>query len=92
MDRPANDVGRHFGAVHRLPEDVVDVAERSGADRNADRRAGIDHGRAAGHSVGGLHADRLHRRVADVLHDLGGDRVGLLCDRALERQREADLR
>ena len=74
MDRPALRGGdRAIRKVHRFAEDVHDPAERRGPDRHRDRRAGVDHRHAAAHAVGGLHRDRPHAVLPEVLLDLRDD-------------------
>ena len=62
------------------------------ADRHLDRRPGVDHLGAADQAVGGLHRDRAHDVVADVLLDLEGQRPGLLPQHDVDVQRKVDLR
>ena len=70
MNRPAlGRVDRAIGKVDRLAEDVHDAAERRGADRHRDRRAGVDRLHPALHAVGRLHRDRAHAVLAEVLLD-----------------------
>ena len=57
--------------VDRLAEHVPEAAERLLADRDADRRAGVDHVDAARQAVGGVHGDGADAVVAQVLLDLG---------------------
>jgi peptide chain release factor 1 len=72
VDRPPERVGRDVGAVvHRHAEHVEDAAERRGADRHRDRRAGVRHVHAADHRVGGRHRHRAHGVAPDVLLHLG---------------------
>ena len=59
--------------VERLAEGVPHVAEGHVADGHRDRVAGVDHRGAADEAVGGLHGDRAHHVVADVLGDLEGE-------------------
>src|SRR5206468_1475352 len=51
-------------------EQVEDAAERLLADRDGDRAAGVAHLGAALEAVGGVHGDRAHAVVAEVLLDL----------------------
>ena len=68
VDRPALASGRRrLLAVDGLAEDVPDAAERHLADRDRDRRAGVDDVDAAGEAVGRVHRDRAHAVVAEVL-------------------------
>src|SRR6185436_5349910 len=45
---------RPIRKVHGFTEHVQHAAERLGANRNGDWRAGVDHAHAAGHAVSGL--------------------------------------
>ena len=72
------------GFVDGLADDVDDAAERAGADRNPDRRAGIGDFLAADQTFGGVHRDGAHGGFAEMLGDfehqavaavLGFDRV-----------------
>ena len=62
------------------------------ADRHLDRRAGIGHLGAPDQAVGGLHRDRAHDVVADVLLDLERQRPGLVLKHDVHVQRVVDLR
>ena len=55
------------GFVDRLADHVHDAAERSGADRNHDRRAGVGDFLAAHQAFGGVHGDGAHRVFAQML-------------------------
>ena len=70
--------------VDRLADDVDDAAERAGADRHHDRRAGVGDFLAAHQALGGVHRDGAHGGFAEMLRDfehqavaavLGFDRV-----------------
>jgi len=61
------------GDVERLPEHVEHVAEDAVPDRHLQAVTQVAHLRAAAKAVGGLHADRAHPVVADLLGDLGDD-------------------
>ena len=77
VDRPALDaVGGRGLVVDRLADHVPDAAERLLADRNRDRPAEIDDVEAAREPVGGVHGDRAHAVVPQVLLHLGDDRRG----------------
>jgi hypothetical protein len=67
------------------------VAQGRLPNRDRDGRARVLDLRTPHEPVDGLEADRLHRRVTDVLRDLGRDDVGLALERALNLEREADL-
>ncbi len=67
MDRPALVVVDVAAVVDRLAEQVEDPAEGALADRDRDRPAGVDHLVAALEAVGGVHRDRAHAVVAEVL-------------------------
>ena len=90
VDRPAV-VGLHVAAlVDRLAEQVEDAAERGPPDRHRDRAAGVAHLRAAREAVGGVHRDRAHAVVAEVLlhledEDAGVVLVALVLELDLER-------
>jgi hypothetical protein len=71
VDRPTL-LGFHlFALVDDVAEDVEDAAESGVADGNADRRARVLHVHAAGKPVRGVHGDRAHAIVAEMLLDLG---------------------
>ena len=70
MPRRSTSVGQRLAEVDRLAEQVEDAPERHLADRDRDRPAGVDHLGAAGEPVGGVHRDRAHAVVAEVLLDL----------------------
>jgi hypothetical protein len=55
------------GFVDRLADDVHDAAERAGADRHRDRRAGVGDRLTADQAVGGVHGDGAHGVLAEVL-------------------------
>jgi hypothetical protein len=74
MDRPPLlRLHRAIRIVHRLAEHVQHAAERLGAHRHRDRRAGVDDLHPAGHAVGGLHGHGAHAILTEVLLDLGDD-------------------
>ena len=56
--------------VDRVAEQVEDPAQGRVADRDRDRRAGVDHLVAALQAVGRVHRHRAHAVVAEVLLDL----------------------
>ena len=56
-----------LAVVDRVAEHVPEAAERLLADRDGDRRAGVDHVDAARDAVGGVHRDRADAVVAEVL-------------------------
>ena len=58
------------GLVDRLADDVDDAAERLGADRHRDRRAGVGHLLAAHQAFGGVHGDGADGVLAEMLRDL----------------------
>ena len=58
------------GLVHRLADHVHDAAERLVADGHRDRLAGVGHFLAAHQALGGVHGDRAHGVLAQVLGDL----------------------
>ena len=71
VDRASLDViGKVLTEVDQLTEQVEDAPERHLADGNGDRGAGVDHLGTAGQAVGGVHRDRAHAVVAEVLLDL----------------------
>ncbi len=53
--------------VDRVAEHVHDAAERLGADRHLNRRAGIGDRQAALDAVGGAHGDAAHHAVTELL-------------------------
>src|ERR1700723_271925 len=75
-----------------VAEDVEHVPLGHVADRYRDRRAGVGHLGAPDQAVGGLHGDRAHDVVADVLLDLERQRPGLVLQHDVHVQREVDLR
>ena len=79
--------------VDRLAEHVPEPAERDVADRDADRRAGVDDVDAARQAVGRVHCDRAHAVVAEVLLHLC-DQIGAAAPRRardLDQKRVVDL-
>ena len=90
VDRPALRVrGELLAMVDRVAEHVPEPAERLLADRDGDRRAGVDHVDAARDAVGGVHRDRADTVVAEVLLHLC-DQVAFAV-RALDLERGVDL-
>ena len=61
--------------VDRLAEQVEDAAERLVADGHGDRAAGVADLGAAREAVGGVHGDRAHAVVAEVLLHLADERA-----------------
>ena len=57
------------GFVDRLADHVHDAAERAGADRNADRLAGVGDFLAADQTLGGVHRDGADRGFAEMLRN-----------------------
>ncbi len=53
--------------IDRLADHIENPAERLGADRHHDREAGIDDLGAAHQPVGGVHRDRAHGALAEML-------------------------
>ena len=74
--------------VDRLAQQVEDPAERRLADRDGDRAAGVDDLGAARETVGGVHRDRAHAVVAEVLLHLADQRAAVA---AVDRDRVVDL-
>jgi hypothetical protein len=72
--------------VDRLADDVHDAAERLGADRHADLRAGGADRLAAGEAVGRVHGDGADRVLAEVLGDLEDQAVAVVV--GLERRQD----
>src|ERR1700676_1110780 len=70
MDRTQALRDHRTGFVDRLADHVHDAAERSGADRNPDRRAGVADLLAADQTFGGIHRNGAHRGFAEMLRDL----------------------
>ena len=94
VDRPALDVlaGRLL-VVDRLADHVPDPAEGRVADRDRDRRAGVDDVDAAREAVGRVHRDRADAIVAEVLLHLRDQRpAAAVAGRHLDRERVVDLR
>jgi hypothetical protein len=94
MDRPALLRLRILALVDRVAEHVEDAAERRRPDGHGDGRARILDVHAAGETVRGVHGDRAHAIVAEVLLHLGDEVEGaaavLFGDR--NAQRVEDLR
>ena len=76
VDRPALDALDRGLVVDRLADHVPDAAERRVADRHRDRPTRVDDVRAAREAVGGVHGDRAHAVVAEVLLHLRDERRG----------------
>ncbi len=74
VDRPALHVLRLRLLVDRLADHVPDPAERRLADRNGDRRAGVDDVCAAREAVGRVHRHGANAIVAEVLLHLCDER------------------
>jgi hypothetical protein len=107
VDRPALVGDDGLAEVDRLAEEVEDAPEGALADRDLDRRAGVDDLHAAAQAVGAVHGDRADALVAEVLLDLADEDVlalGVLGARrggvlvlellrrgALDRDRAVDL-
>ena len=94
MDRPAVLALDRIALVDRLAEQVEDAPEGVLADRDRDRGARVDDDVAAAQAVGGVHRDRAHAVVAEVLLDLEGevDRGAAVALRDLDLERRVDLR
>jgi hypothetical protein len=69
MDRAVAFRGDRSGFIDRLADHVHDAAERSGANRNHDRVAGVVDFLAANQALGGVHGDGAHRGFAEMLGD-----------------------
>ncbi len=67
MDRAFTDLILEWFFVDRLPKHVKHAAQRCGADRHLDGRAGIGHAHAALQAAGGAHRDRTHGGGIDML-------------------------
>ena len=65
-------------SVDRLAEDVEHTPQGLFADRDGDRGMGVLDLHAADQAFGGAHRDRADDVVADVLHDLDGERMAIL--------------
>ena len=80
--------------VDGLAEHVPEPAERDLADRDADRRAGVDDVDAAREAVGGVHRDRTHAVVAEMLLHLRDqvERRGAVAAGDRDPERVVDLR
>src|SRR5699024_874678 len=78
VDGPAlGDLELFGGLVQRVADHVEDGAEGDVADGHRDRGAGVSHGLAADHAVGGLQRDAAHHPVTEVLGGLEGQGRGL---------------
>ena len=79
--------------VDRLAEQVEDPAQGHVADRDRDRAAGVDHLVAALEAVGGVHRDRAHAVVAEVLLHLADQlgRLAVVVAGHLDLHRRVDL-
>ena len=78
MDRARLLVRHRARLVDRLADHVDDAAERAGADRHADRLAGIGHFLAAHQAFAGIHGDGAHGRLAEMLGDFEHQAVALV--------------
>ena len=80
--------------VDRLAEDVEQAPEGGGPDRHRDRLAAVLRLHAAHDAVGGLHRDRAHQALAEMLRHLGHhvDGVAGRRSRVLDLDRVEDLR
>ena len=76
VDRPALDALDRGLVVDRLADHVPDAPERRVADGHRDRPARVDDVRPARETVGGVHGDRAHAVVAEVLLHLRDERRG----------------
>jgi hypothetical protein len=72
--------------VDRLADDVEDAAERLRADGNADLRAGVGDGLAAGQALGRVHRDRADGVLAEMLGDFEDQAVAVIV--GLERRKD----
>ena len=94
MDRPI--IGCFNGGgivVDGLAEDVEDTAQGARADRDLDRRAGVDCIHAANQTVGGTHGNRTDDVVADMLHDFRGQMdLDAVADDTIDMDRVIDSR
>ena len=90
VDLPALHVGggRRFlgGHVEGITPHVPHVTEHALTDGDGDAAAGVVHDRAAGETVGRLHADGADATLAQLLGDLGEHRDGLAVDDDVELQ------
>jgi hypothetical protein len=86
VDRRRLGVADRAALVDRLADHVHDAAERLGADRHADLRAGVDHFLAAGEAVGRVHRNRAYGALAQVLRDLEHQPVAVIV--GLERGKD----
>jgi peptide chain release factor 1 len=78
--------------VDRLADHVDDAAERAGADRNADRLAGVGDFLASDQTFGRVHRDGAHRTLAEMLGDLEHQAVaGVLGLQRIENCRQLTL-
>ena len=66
-------LNRPVRKVDRLAEDVEHATQHFRADRHRNRRAQVDRGHAALHTVGRLHRNGTHSAFAQMLLNLGDD-------------------
>ena len=78
MDRARLLVRHRARLVDRLADHVDDAAERAGADRHADRLAGVGYFLAAHQAFAGIHGDGAHGRLAEMLGDFEHQAVALV--------------
>ncbi|CDZ92688.1 Cellobiose phosphorylase (modular protein) [Rhodococcus ruber] len=83
VDAPLLAVASGARGVQAVTEGVEHVALDDVADRHRDRAARVDDRGAAHQAVGGLHGDRAHQVVTQVLRDLEGQ--------GLRHGRQSDL-
>ena len=76
VDRPPLDALDRGLVVDRLADHVPDASERRVANGNRDRPARVDDVRPTRETVGGIHGDRAHAVVAEVLLHLRNERRG----------------
>jgi len=67
--------GAHF--VNGTTHDVDDAAQSADADRHLNGLAGVRDLHAAHQTIGGVHGDRTHHVVAEVLCDLADEILGI---------------
>ncbi len=81
------------GLVHRTADDVEDPPKRGLAHRHHDRLARVRHGHAPDETVGGVHGDRSHSGLTEMLGNLEHEVFLFVRDgRVLHRERVKDRR
>jgi hypothetical protein len=87
VDRAQLAAGHRAGFVDRATQHVHDAAQRAGADRHRDRRAGALDRHAATQAVGRTERDGAHDAVAELLLDFESQTASALPESASSRVR-----